>query len=250
LSGSAHIELVGVEVAHETQPTSAVLHSVQWTINPGERWTVSGKRGSGKTSLLYTGAGLIAPAAGTLRTFGQTYWQSSAAERLKLGRRIGFVFDEGGRLFAHMSILENLVLPLQYHNECDRYTAQQRALELLAWVELEATANLAPARLSPALRRRVALARALTQPVEVLFLDAPLVGLPPEDVQWWLELLSGLSSRKETDGGPVSIVTSCFNLSAWRDWADHCAVLHDGYFQPVSDSEAPVMSEPRPDSKA
>jgi ABC-type transporter Mla maintaining outer membrane lipid asymmetry ATPase subunit MlaF len=183
-------------------------------------------------------------------TFGQAYWQSSEAEKLKLGRRIGFVFDEGGRLFAHMNILENLILPLQYHTECDHYTARQRALELLAWVELEAAASLAPARLATALRRRVALARALTQPVEVLFLDAPLVGLPPEDVQWWLELLSGLSNREETDGGPVSIVTSCFNLSAWLDWADHFAVLHDGYLQPVSDSEAQVMSGPRSDNRA
>ncbi|NJN47371.1 MAG: hypothetical protein HC808_13865 [Candidatus Competibacteraceae bacterium] len=155
------------------------------------------------------------------------------------------MFDEGGRLFSHMSILDNLIMPLQYHTECDQFTARERALELLAWVKLETTANLAPARLTMAMRRRVALARALTQPVAVLFLDAPLVGLPPEDVQWWLGLLHDLSQREARQGGPVSIVTSCFNFSAWLDWANRFAVLNDGFFQPRSATEARAMTGSR-----
>lgn len=242
MSGSANIELAGVDVAHEDQPALAVLHSVNWSISPGERWAVCGGLGSGKTSLLCTGAGLTAPVTGTLWAFGRDYWRSREAERLALGRRIGFVFDEGGRLFAHMSILENLVLPLQYHTECDRAAARERALELLAWVELEAWADTAPARLTTALRRRAALARMLTQPVEVLFLDAPLVGLAPEDVRWWLVLLHDLSKREETEGGPMSIVTSGFDLSAWFDWADRFAVLHDGAFQCLAEPEARAMA--------
>ena len=242
MSGSPNIELAGVEVAHEAQPASAVLHSVCWAIGPGEWWAVCGRPGSGKTSLLCTGAGLTAPVAGTLRAFGRDYWQSREAERLALGRRIGFVFDEGGRLFAHMSILENLVLPLQYHTGCDQVAAQERALELLAWIGLEAWADMAPARLTTAQRRRAALARTLTQPVEVLFLDALLVGLPPEDVQWWLVLLHDLSKREETHGGPVSIITSDFDLSAWLDWADRFAVVHDGAFQSLAEPEARAMA--------
>jgi ABC-type transporter Mla maintaining outer membrane lipid asymmetry ATPase subunit MlaF len=245
LSGSANIELAGVEVAHEDQPALAVLHSVSWAINPGERWAVCGGVGSGKTSLLCTGAGLTAPVAGTLWAFGRDYWRSREVERLALGRRIGFVFDEDGRLFAHMSILENLVLPLQYHTECDRAAARTRALELLAWVGLEAWADMAPARLTKALRRRAALARTLTQPVEVLFLDALLVGLAPQDVRWWLALLRDLSIREETRGGPVSIVASGFDLSAWLDWADRFAVLHDGTFQSLAGPEVRAMASGR-----
>jgi ABC-type transporter Mla maintaining outer membrane lipid asymmetry ATPase subunit MlaF len=229
-------------VAHEDQPDSAVLHSVRWTIGPGEWWAVCGAPGSGKTSLLCTGAGLTAPVAGTLWAFGRDYWQSRVVDRLALGRRIGFVFDEGGRLFAHMSIIENLVLPLQYHTECDQIEARERALELLAWVGLEAWADMAPARLTTALRRRAALARTLTQPVEVLFLDALLVGLAPEDAQWWLVLLHGLLKRDKAHGGPVSIITSDFDLSPWLDWADRFAVLHDGAFRPLAEPEARAMT--------
>lgn len=244
MSGSPNIELTEAEVAHEDRPSSAVLHSVCWAIQPGEWWAVGGRPGSGKTSLLCTGAGLTAPVAGKLWAFGQDYWQSREAERLALGRRIGFVFDEGGRLFAHMTLLENLVLPLQYHTECDQAAARERALELLAWVELEAWADMAPARLTTALRRRAALARTLTQPVEVLFLDALLVGLAPEDAQWWLVLLHDLAKRGETHGGPMSIVTSGFGLSAWVDWANRFAVLRDGTFQTLAEPEARAMAGP------
>jgi ABC-type transporter Mla maintaining outer membrane lipid asymmetry ATPase subunit MlaF len=225
-------------VAHEDQPAAAVLHSVRWTINPGERWAVCGGPGSGKTSLLCTGAGLTEPVSGKLWAFGRDYWKIREAERLMLGRRIGFVFDEGGRLFAHMSILENLLLPLQYHTECDPVSARERALGLLAWVELEAWADLAPARLTTAMRRRAAFARTLTQPVEVLFLDALLVGVAPEEAQWWLVLLHDLSKREEAQGGPVSIVVSGFDLSAWLGWANRFAVLHDGAFECLAGPEA------------
>jgi ABC-type transporter Mla maintaining outer membrane lipid asymmetry ATPase subunit MlaF len=245
LSGAPNIELAGVDVAHEERPDLAVLHGVQWVIGPGERWAICGEAGTGKTSLFCTGAGLTVPVAGTLRTFGRDYWQSSEAERLALGRRIGFVFDEGGRLFAHMSIAENLILPLQYHTECDLPSARARALELLASVELEEWADQAPVRLTPALRRRAALARALTQPVEVLFVDALLVGLPPAHVAWWLSLLRDLSERDASEGGPVSIVTSGFDLAEWVDWASCFGVLHGGTFQSIGEAEARVLAGQR-----
>jgi len=238
LSGSPNIELAGVDVAHEARPASAVLHEVCWAIEPGERWAVCGATGGGKTSLLCTGAGLTAPVTGTLRAFGQDYWQLRETERLALGRRIGFVFAHGGRLFAHMSILENVILPLQYHTECDRAAARERALELLAWVGLEAAADTAPARLTTAMQRRAALARMLTQPVEVLFLDEPLVGLAPKDIQWWLSLLHDLSKGGTPHGGPMSIITSDFDFSAWFDWADRYAVVQDGAFQSLAEPEA------------
>lgn len=246
MSEFPNIELTDVEVAHESQPTTAILQVDRWAIGAGEWWVVCGRPGSGKTSLLCTGAGLTAPVSGTLRVFGRDFWQCREAERLALGHRIGFVFDEGGRLFAHMSVIENLILPLQYHTGCDLIAARDRALGLLAWVELEAWADMAPAKLTTARRRRVALARTMTLPVDVLFLDALLVGLPPEDVYWWLELLHDLSTRELIHGGPVSIVASDFEFSDWLDRAGRFAVLRDGVFRSLSKPDARAMVSRRP----
>lgn len=246
MSELASIELTDVGVAHESRPAVAVLDVNGWAIAPGEWWVVCGRTGSGKTSLLCTGAGLTEPVVGTLRAFGQDFWRCRESERLALGRRIGFLFAEGGRLFAYMSVIENLILPLQYHTGCDLVTARDRALQLLAWMDLEAWANVAPAKLTTAQRRRAAFARTMTLPVEALFLDGLLVGLSPEDEHWWLELLHDLSTREQVDGGPVSIVASDFEFSAWLDRADRFAVLRDGAFQFLSEPEARAMANRRP----
>ena len=242
MSESPNIELARVEVPCEEEPQTAVVHGVDWVVRPGERWAVCGGPGSGKTSLLCTGAGLNAPVAGTLRAFGRDYWGATASDRLALSRRVGMVFDGGGRLFTHMSVVENLVLPLQYHRECDREAARERALQLLALVGLEAWADAAPARLTTVTQRRVALARALTEPVELLFLDAPLVGLGPEERHWWLLFLRDLSEREDVTEGRMSIVTSGYEFSSWFGWADRFAVLGNGFFRTLEEAEARTVA--------
>ncbi len=249
MNGAPHIELTAADVAHEEQPAVALVHGVCWNIRPGERWIVCGGAGSGKSSLLGTVAGLTTPIAGKLRVFGQDYWGIGESERLGLSRRIGFVFDGGGRLFTHMSILQNLILPLQYHQECDSGTARTRALEWLALVELAGWADAAPARLSAARQRRVALARALVEPVDVLFLDMPLVGLAPEDRRWWLDFLGEIFARREASGDPMSLVASDHDLSRWLGWASHFGALAGGTFQILDAAEArarvDAISDPR-----
>ena len=244
MSDSASIELKGVRVARDELPDSVAVDAVDWVIRPGEWWVVCGAPDSGKTSLLTTGAALNAPLSGTVRVFGSNYWNVAEPEQIALRRRIGFVFEGGGRLFSHMSVLENLVLSLQYHTNCDRVAAEERALELLARVELRAHAALAPARLSAALQRRVALARTLTEPVEVLFIDAPFAGLGTEDVRWWLRLLRGLAEHNEAPGERMSIVTSDYEFEAWLGWANRFGVLRDGSFQTIDLPEARAAARP------
>ncbi len=232
-----NIELAGVEVAHEARPGSAVVHGVDWAIRPGERWAVCGGPTSGKTSVLCTAAGLDAPVGGSFRTFGRDYWRVGEAERLALSRRIGFVFDGGGRLFAHMSILENVALPLAYHHGYERAEARERALELLARLGVEDWADAAPARLTTALQRRVALARTLTEPVEALFLDAPLDGLSPGDAGWWLQILRDLSEGAGAGARLVSVVVSGYDPGPWLGWASRFGALDDQAFRVLDESE-------------
>lgn len=238
MSGSADIALIDVDIAHEDDPATVLVHDVNWRIGPGEWWVVCGAPASGKSSLLATAAGLSPPVGGSLRIFGRDLRAASEREQVEWRRRIGFVFDGGGRLFGHLSVLENLLLPLQYHGDLDPSDALARAQELLALTGLQAYAGLRPSRLGTALQQRVSLLRALSVPVRVLFIDNPLAGLAPSAVRWWLEFLDGLRARQAARDEPLSLVAGSYEFSDWLGRADHFAVIEDRRFRTLDDPEA------------
>ena len=156
MSGPAEIELIGVDVSHEDDPEIVLMHDVHWRIETGEWWVVSGGPASGKTSLLSTVAGLIPAVGGELRIFGRDVVEATEQEQIEWRRHIGFVFEGGGRLFGNLSVLENVLLPLQYHGDLSPSEARERAEELLALAGLRAYARPAsepPRDRAPAPRR-------------------------------------------------------------------------------------------------
>jgi phospholipid/cholesterol/gamma-HCH transport system ATP-binding protein len=238
MSGPAHIELIGVDVAHEDDPHSVLVRDVNWRIAPGEWWVVCGAPGSGKSSLLSTAAGLSPAVGGSLRIFGHELQSASEQEQVAWRRHIGFVFDGGGRLFGHLSVLENVLLPLQYHGDLDPAEALRRAEELLALAGLEAYAHMPPSRLGIALQQRVGLARALSVPIRVLFVDNPLAGLAPSAARWWLDFLNDLRARHAARDEPLSLVAGAYDFGGWLDRADHFAVIEERGFHSLDDAKA------------
>jgi len=117
-TGNNLIELSNVDVTHQTGH-AVVVRAVSWQIAPGDFWVIGGAPGSGKSSLLATAAGLQAPAGGTLRILGRALAESTEAEQIAWRRSIGFVFANGGRLLHHLTVAENVALPLEYHLEQD-----------------------------------------------------------------------------------------------------------------------------------
>lgn len=238
MSGPAEIELSGVDVSHEDDPGSVLIRDVHWRIETGEWWVVSGGPASGKSSLLSTAAGLIPAAGGELRIFGREVVEATEQEQVEWRRHIGFVFEGGGRLFGNLSVLENLLLPLQYHGDLNLSEARERAEGLLALAELRAYANLSPSRLGTALQRRVALVRALSVPIRVLFVDNPLAGLAPSDARWWLEFLSELTASRTAQSEPLCLVASSFDFNGWLERASRFAVIDERGFRRLDDPEA------------
>jgi ABC-type transporter Mla maintaining outer membrane lipid asymmetry ATPase subunit MlaF len=170
------IELSDVDVLQE-DGFAVLLRAVNWRIAPGDFWVVSGGPSSGKTSLLATAAGLNRHGGGTLRIFGRDLAEAAEEEQVEWRRRIGFVFENGGRLLHHLTLVENLALPLQYHLELDEQEVQTKVAEMLERAELQSHAQTTPSRLTVRARQRAGLMRALAVPTQVLFLDNPLRGL-------------------------------------------------------------------------
>jgi ABC-type transporter Mla maintaining outer membrane lipid asymmetry ATPase subunit MlaF len=189
------------------------------------------------------------PAAGTLRIFGRALAEASEEEQVNWRRRIGFVFENGGRLLGHLPVAENVALPMRYHLDIDEAQMGQRVEELLKRTGTLSYARTMPSRLNIRLQQRVSLARALAVPTEMMFLDNSLGGLSPRDARWWTEYLRELRQSRVSGGAALTIVAACDDFHPWLDLATHFGVIDGERFRvlggrdQVQASKDPVVSE-------
>ena len=237
------IELCNCAVESAEDPGRASLRGVDWRIVPGDCWAVGGLPGTGKTLLLETAAGLRPAAAGSVRLAGRVVATLSEREAHLLRRDIGFVYGDGGRLLSHLSVAQNVALPLCYHRNCDAPAVAGEIEQVLAAFGLVGLATRLPGQVNPAYRQRVALARALALRPKVLLLDDPLGGLNTAHIRWWLEFLGGASIGWPC---PATVVTVTDDLRPWLAVARQFALIHEGRWQVLGGREnlAPVR-DPR-----
>jgi len=200
------IEMRAVTVGAMADPGFAVLEGVDWLVAPGEFWVVAGQQHSGKSEFLMMTGGLMPPAGGDYRFFGNPtgiFDESRLADRL----RIGFIF-ETAQLFHYLTIAENVTLPLRYHRNLAEAEAAGAVADLLELTGLKPIADAAPANLARSWLKRAGLARALTMRPEVLLLDNPLAGLD----------------------APMTLVATTDDLRPWRHGGRKFALLKDKQF--------------------
>ena len=235
------IEMRGVSVAAMRDATFTVVEDVSWSVAAGEFWVVAGQEHSGKSDLLMLAAGLMSPAAGRLKLFGndtENFGEAELAERL----RVGFVF-QNGQLFNQLTIAENIALPLRYQKNLTEAEAARPVANLLELLELAPLADVTPANVAANWRQRAALARALILQPEILLLDNPLAGLGARHRQWWLRFLDQLAGR------PLTLVVAVDDLRPWQHARRQFALLHDKKFVPlggwaaVESAHDPVVKE-------
>ena len=156
-------------------------------------------------------------------------------------------------MFNHLTIGENVALPLQYHQNPTPDAAAREVQLLLELMELTPLADVTPSSVAANWRQRAALARALILKPEVLLLDNPLSGLGGRHLQWWVRLLDQLWRGHEWSGGrPMTMVMTTDDLSRLAGWQNanrKYALLHDkkliplGSWNAVEAADDPVVKE-------
>lgn len=200
---------------------------VSFGVEPGRIFAIMGGSGCGKSTLLKHLIGLLQPAAGEVRYDGVDYWHSSEAERQRLRAGFGVLFQSAA-LWSSMSVLDNVLLPMQQLGRWSVAEQRERALEVLSWVGLSACADDAPSSLSGGMKKRAGLARAVATEPRVLFLDEPSAGLDPISSRRLDDLI--LSIRERT-GAAVLMVS--------HELPSLFAVADDGIFLDA-DSRRPI----------
>lgn len=186
----------------------------------GEILGVVGGSGTGKTVLLRSIVGLIAPTSGHIRVFNQDLTQLPARARSRVEQRFGVLF-QGGALFTSLNLQENIAVPLIEHAGLKRPEAEKLAGMKLALTGLPPEAAVKyPSELSGGMVKRASLARALALDPEILFLDEPTAGLDPIGAAGFDRLIVTL---RDALGLTVFLVTH--DLDTLYSTCDRVAVL-------------------------
>lgn len=164
---------------------------------------IIGPNGAGKSTLLRVLAGLVQPRSGRITLGDQVLYDASAGIALPPeARRVGYL-PQGGSLFPHLSVLDNVAFGLRCRGQ-SRREARERARASLAELDLEGIVDRRPRRLSGGERQRVALARALVTEPRLLLLDEPLAAL---DVRVQHTLRHALVARIRASQTPTLWIT-------------------------------------------
>ena len=166
-----------------------ILHDINFTVQSGEALAVIGASGSGKTTLLGLLAGLDTPSEGTVKIDGTDIFALDEDGRAGLRKeKLGFVF-QSFQLLAHLTALENVMLPLELRGAPN---AREKAEEILARVGLSSRLRHYPKYLSGGEQQRVALARAFVTDPPMLFADEPTGSLDAETGNSVMQLMFDL----------------------------------------------------------
>jgi len=175
------------------------LNGVNLEVDSGEFISIMGPSGSGKSTLLNMIGALDVPDSGTIRVAGRDLSGERDLSRLR-AEEIGFVFQLHN-LIPNLTALENVEIPMfavKHEN------MEERAMELLEYVDLADKAHRKPTELSGGERQRVAIARALANDPSIILADEPTGAL---DSRTSSRVLRKLRELQEDEGVTLVVVT-------------------------------------------
>ena len=167
-----------------------ILKNVSLKLSKKSFYFLTGASGAGKSTfirLLYMG---LKPAGGTLRIFGENVSELSSDEVCNFRQKIGVVFQDYN-LIEHLTILENVALPMKVRGETQR-AREHQAKELLDWVGLGNCFKLYPEQLSGGQKQRVAIARAVITRPDIILADEPTGNVDEEIADKLMKLFYGM----------------------------------------------------------
>ncbi|MFJ7087724.1 amino acid ABC transporter ATP-binding protein [Streptomyces griseus] len=215
-----------------------VLQDIDLTIARGEVVVVIGPSGSGKSTLCRTINRLETIDSGAISIDGKPLPQEGK-ELARLRADVGMVF-QSFNLFAHKTVLENVMLGQVKVRKAGKKAAEEKARTLLDRVGVGVQADKYPAQLSGGQQQRVAIARALAMDPKVMLFDEPTSALDPEMINEVLEVMQQLAR----DGMTMIVVTHEMGFA--RSAANRVVFMADGKIIEEATPEQ-FFSNPRSD---
>ena len=241
-----HAPIIEIKGLHKAYGELEVLKGIDVTAKRGDVVALIGSSGSGKSTLLrccnmleisQEGTFLFQGEAVKWKGIGHNRRPADPAQVTRLRTNLSMVFQQFN-LWAHMTILQNVMEAPVTVLKQDRAEVETRARVLLQKVGIDEKCDIYPAQLSGGQQQRAAIARALAMEPQALLFDEPTSALDPELEQEVIRVIKDLAS----EGRTMLIVTH--DMAMARDVADHVIFLHQGLIEEQGPPDA-LFSAPK-----
>lgn len=171
--------MIEIKSVYKSFEDRNVLDDISFTFENGKTNLIIGQSGSGKTVLMKCLVGLLTPEKGEVLYDGRDFIAMDKHEKKALRREMGMIFQSAA-LFDSLSVLENVMFPLDMFSNKTYRERVKRAQFCLDRVNLLDAQNKYPGEISGGMQKRVAIARAIALQPQYLFCDEPNSGLDPK----------------------------------------------------------------------
>ncbi|MBQ9641315.1 MAG: ATP-binding cassette domain-containing protein [Bacteroidaceae bacterium] len=199
-----------------------VLHDINATFENGKVNLIIGQSGSGKTVLMKNIVGLLEPTSGSIMYDDRDFVQMPKREQVMLRREMGMIFQSAA-LFDSMSVLDNVMFPLDMFSDMPYEDRVRRARNCLSRVNLSGAENKFPGEISGGMQKRVAIARAIVLQPRYLFCDEPNSGLDPKTSIVIDELISSITHEDH-----ITTIVNTHDMNSVMGIGEHITFICEG----------------------
>ena len=214
--------MIEVNSLYKSFEEQDVLKGINAVFKNGKTNLIIGKSGAGKTVLLKCIVGLIEPDKGTISYDGRDIMSLNKKEKLQMRQEIGMLFQNAA-LFDSMSVLQNVMFPLDMFSTMTYNERVQRARACLERVNLIEAQDKSPEELSGGMQKRAAIARAIAMKPKYLFCDEPNSGLDPQTSLIIDQLIHDI-----TDEAGITTIVNTHDMNSVMNIGDNILFLANG----------------------
>ncbi|MBO4999676.1 MAG: ABC transporter ATP-binding protein [Bacteroidaceae bacterium] len=200
-----------------------VLVDINARFENGKTNLIIGQSGSGKTVLMKSIVGLLTPEQGEILYDGRNFLSMNKKEKKALRREMGMIFQSAA-LFDSLSVLENVMFPLDMFSNDTLRDRTRRAQFCLDRVNLIDAQNKYPGEISGGMQKRVAIARAIALNPQYLFCDEPNSGLDPKTSLVIDELIHDITTEYN-----MTTIINTHDMNSVMGIGDSIIYIHQGH---------------------
>lgn len=199
-----------------------VLKDINTTFENGKVNLIIGQSGSGKTVLMKNIVGLLSPTSGSIMYDNRDFVSMSKREQIMLRREMGMIFQSAA-LFDSLTVLDNVMFPLDMFSNMSYEDRVKRAKHCLERVNLNGAEKKYPGEISGGMQKRVAIARAIVLQPKYLFCDEPNSGLDPKTSIVIDELISSITHEDN-----ITTIVNTHDMNSVVGIGEHITFLCEG----------------------